>query len=310
MPPVRALLAILGLALAAVPLPAMSETVLTIAGGRVAGSNFATAGAVQAVVNRAPAAGNAPRLVVVPTDGAEENLAGLAAGRFDLAIVAADWLARAGKDAAGEPPFGALLVLGADVLTVLARADAGISSLGDLAGRRIAAGPEGSGGAVLARLLAEAMGWPAAPLTAEGPQALCAGAADAAILVVAHPNGPVLEATGACPMAAVAVDGEAAALLSALYPGLVPAVVPGGVYPGITSDVPSVGLGRVLVGSSHLAEGEAEAIVQAVLGGAGDLAAQHPILSRIDPAAMAAPMDGVAMHPGATAALREAGLAP
>jgi TRAP transporter TAXI family solute receptor len=313
----RALPALLALALTAgSPLSAAAQSVLAIAGGRVTGGYFAAAGAVQVAVNGA--AGEAgPRLVVVPTDGSEENLAGLADGRFDLAIVAADWLVRrVEEDKPAEAPFGTVLVLGADVLTILTRADSPIADLDDLARGRIAAGPQGSPGRSFAGLLAKAMGWPAsAPDLLDTPAggeaaAVCAGEADAALLVVAHPSGTVAEAAAACALAALPLAEGPAAVLAALHPGLLPAVVPGATYPGIAEDVPSVGVGRVLIASSRLPEEAVAAIAEALLAAGEALGALHPTLSRLAPAAMAQPIAGVAVHPGAAAALGGAGALP
>lgn len=130
---------------------------------------------------------------LVATAGSVENL-GLVTGpspRADIAIIQGG--------VSGEEEFPELRSLGAiayEPAWVFARSDLGAERLRDLAGLRIAIGPEGSGTRVLALGLMRRAGLAGAtvlPLGGdEAAQALRDGAADAAVFVSATPTPPIL----------------------------------------------------------------------------------------------------------------------
>lgn len=104
--------------------------------------------------------------------------------------------------------------------TVVARADAGITSFEDLKGKRVNVGNPGSGQRGTMEVLMAEMGWTmddfavaAALQAAEQSQALCDNNIDAMIYTVGHPSGSIQEATTACDSVLVPVQNDATASL-------------------------------------------------------------------------------------------------
>ena len=92
------------------------------------------------------------RCAARPSEGSVGNITALRDGSYDLAIVQSDTQAAAlERDAAPSPPPGRSTALRSvaslypEPLTVVARADAGIAGLEDLAGKRVALGHAGLG---------------------------------------------------------------------------------------------------------------------------------------------------------------------
>lgn len=130
---------------------------------------------------------------IVATAGSVENLT-LVAGpspRADIAIVQGGV---SGEEA--TPGLRSLGAIGYEAVWVFVRADLGAERLRDLAGLRVAVGPEGSGTRVLALALMGSAGLGAAtalPLGGEAAaRAVLGGEADAAVFVSATPTPPIL----------------------------------------------------------------------------------------------------------------------
>ncbi|HKY95338.1 MAG TPA: TAXI family TRAP transporter solute-binding subunit, partial [Kiloniellales bacterium] len=223
----------------AAPDPAPAEPrIIVIGSAPVAGTFFPAAGALCREINRLQEV-NGLRCLVEETEGSQENLQRLAEGTLDLALVQSDWVYHAvGGSAEGlVGPFEdlrALVLLQPQVLTLVAGAGSGVATLADLAGKRVAIGPAGSGINTLSRSLLEHLGLEdtvAVELPVEAQvAALCAGEVDAFLLPVAHPNGAVAEAIERCGAVLVAIEGEAVDRLVVTWPFYAKAAVPGGTY--------------------------------------------------------------------------------
>ena len=104
------------------------------------------------------------RCAARPSEGSVGNLTALRDGSYDLAIVQSDTQAAALAGSgvfAPAGPFEALRSVASlypEPLTVVARADAGIAGIGDLAGKRVAWGAPGSGTRAVADELMAARG--------------------------------------------------------------------------------------------------------------------------------------------------------
>ena len=100
--------------------------------------------------------------------------------------------------------------------TVVARADAGVSTFDDLKGKRVNVGNPGSGQRATMEVLLDAKGWTLGDFSlaselkpAEQSQALCDNKVDAIVYTVGHPNGSIQEASTACDSVLVSVTGPA-----------------------------------------------------------------------------------------------------
>lgn len=138
--------------------------------------------------------------------------------------------------------------------------------------------------------------------------ALCEGRFDAVAFIAGHPSGTVHRALTACDTTLVPVAGPEADRLVAEDAALAAAAIPGGVYPGVSDPVPSLGPVAVLTATADTDAALVEAVARAVVGGAGDLRARHPALRGLTAAAMAGTGLVVPLHPGAERYYSEAGL--
>lgn len=252
--------------------------------------------------------------------GSVANIAALRDDADGLAIVQSDVqaaaLAGTGSFAAAGPFTGLEAVMGLypEPLNLVARADAGIAGVEDLAGKRVWLGPEGSGTRSLAGALVAALGWSDATFAAapavrpeDVARALCAGEIDAFFYVVGHPALPIQEATTNCDARLVPIAGGAVERLAASDPALVLATIPGGLYRGTPAPVDTFGVSATLVTRESEPEDTIYAMVRALFGDFDTLRSLDPVLAGLDPEAMV--RDGLTapLHPGAARYYRERG---
>ncbi len=158
--------------------PAPPKKVI-IAGGAQGGAYAATADAYAKALREQDI-----EVEVLTTNGSVDNLARIKAKQADIAIVQTGLAADAGSE--GARSLGAVFY---EPLWVFHRASASVEELQDLAGKRVAIGPEGSGVRVLASLLLEEAGlkagsYTAVPLAGQAAAtALKAGEIDVAMVV-------------------------------------------------------------------------------------------------------------------------------
>ncbi|MFM2043919.1 MAG: hypothetical protein RLY86_2495 [Pseudomonadota bacterium] len=302
--------------------PTRSVTTLIIGTGRVTGTYFPTGGALCRILNRGTVE-HGLRCVVEPTDGSIANLTAIRDGGMALAMAQSDLVqaavAATGPFEGASPAGGlrSLLSLQTEMVTVLVRGDVPVTRFGELKGRIVSLGPDGSALRKGAQRVVEAHGLTEKDFRrVEGlapdqqVEALCDGQVDAAIFIVAHPNGAVREAMQSCAAVPLALDPGAMEIMTPAGGALIRALVPAAAYPGMPADVLTVGVAAVLVAPDTLAEGEAYQFTRAVLAGLDELRAEHPVLATLDPRRMVTEGLVAPQHPGALRAAREAALVP
>ncbi len=173
------LIVILGLAVAVFFMAPAPPSHVSIAGGAEGGAYAATA------VKYADALrAKGIEVDVVTTNGAVDNLQRLKDGKVDIGVVQTGIAADAG--AKGVRSLGAIFY---EPLWVFYRGDLQLNGLQDVAGKRAAVGPDGSGANVLATLLLKEAGvakdkFTASPLAGQAAAtALKAGEVDVAMVV-------------------------------------------------------------------------------------------------------------------------------
>ena len=142
--------------------------------------------------------------------------------------------------------------------TVVARPDAGISTLTELAGKRVDLGPGGSGSRATMNVVMSAMGWSESDFAYVSDlgmsaltRALCGGEIDAAIVVVASPNLTVEDMVTSCDAVLVPVTDPAIDRLVADNAYHFPFEIPAGTYRGQATSTPTFALAATLVTSSR-----------------------------------------------------------
>lgn len=254
------------------------------------------------------------------TAASVDNLKLVRDGRADLAFTLADSLADA---AAGRGPFEgapvaarAIAVLYSNYTHLVTRAERGIRALADLRGRVISTGSPGSGTDVIAVRVLEAAGLdPDRDLTrhrlgaSESADALKDGKVDAFFWSGGLPS-PALQDLSHTPGVTMALlpNAEALPVLTERYgPALYFELqIPKTAYPGLTADVPVVGVANLLIAPERLEESLVYDITRLLFEQQHELAAIHPEARKLT---LATSIVGspVAFHAGAVRYYRERG---
>lgn len=223
--------------------------------GTTGGTYFPIAGLIANAVSNPPGSRpcerggscGVPGLIAVAqaTSGSVENLRNLSTGSFESALVQADiafWAHRGTGPYEGKRPITEVRTIAnlyTEAVHLVVRADSGIDEVGDLEGRTVSLGEEGSGTLVEARVILDAYGVAESDVDARylrpGPAAdrLAEGEIDAFFIVAGQPVQAVMDAAVRVPISLVPFDGETAERLAEELPFFVSRVIEEGVYPGV-----------------------------------------------------------------------------
>ena len=213
-------------------------------------------------------------------------------GAIDIGVAPSDWLYHA-YNASGPVEFmdvgfgnlRILLLLHGEPFTVVARRDAGISKLADLAGKRVNIGVPGSDQRVVMQQVMTAMGWSRDSFTLAdeltGPEqslALCHDRIQAMVAIVAHPDADLAKTMALCDAELVEIVGAEIAGLVADKPYFAVTEIPAGSYENQSAAVKTFGVRVVAVVSEDMPDTTAYDIVQAVFGSFNRFKRLHPAL--------------------------------
>jgi uncharacterized protein len=293
---------------------------ISIAGGRPGGLYHPVAGALCNLVNAGTDAHGITCTVEVG-EGSVSNLQALRGGRATMALSQSDTQQKA---LTGEEPFEeagpfedlrSMFAVFIEKVTVVARADRGISVFEDLQGKRVNLPPAGSGGRVLMQRIMTAKGWDEdavieiaeveAPTLAE---ALCDGEFDAFSVTVGHPSPLVREAANTCDVVLVPVTGPEIDRLIEDNPLYARSVVAAGMYRGNERDIEGLGLIATLVTTAEVSPEVVYEVTKVFFSGLDRLREVSPLFAQLTPeerieAGLSAPL-----HDGAIRFFKEAGL--
>src|SRR5262249_45259073 len=133
---------------------------------------------------------------------------------------------------------------------------------------------------------------------AEQNQALCGNKVDAIIFQAGHPNGLTQAATTDCRARLVRIAGQPIDRLLATHPYYIPSTIPGGMYDGNPSDVPTISTRAVLVSSSNQPDELVCAVIKAVLDNFAIFRRLHPALSTLEIREVVPSASVIPIHPG------------
>ncbi|MEP2639410.1 TAXI family TRAP transporter solute-binding subunit [Roseobacter sp.] len=298
---------------------AMAEEFITIGTGGVTGVYYPTGGAICRLVNKGRKE-HGIRCSVESTGGSVYNINTIRAGELEFGVAQSDWQYHAYNGTSRFEEQGAFEGLRAvfsvhpEPFTVVARADAGISTLADLKGKRVNIGNPGSGQRGTMEVVMEKMGWETSDLAlaselkaAEQSAALCDNQIDAMIYTVGHPSGSIQEATTACDSVLVEVSGDAITSLIDDNSYYRSATIPGGMYRGSDADVSTFGVGATFVTSASVSEDAVYAVVAGVFDNFDDFKKLHPAFANLKAEEMATAGLSAPLHPGAAKYYKEKG---
>ncbi|MEO9778192.1 MAG: TAXI family TRAP transporter solute-binding subunit [Sedimentitalea sp.] len=299
---------------------AMAEEFITIGTGGVTGVYYPTGGAICRLVNKGRKE-HGIRCSVESTGGSVYNIKTIRAGELEFGVAQSDWQYHAfngtSENFEADGPMEelrAVFSVHPEPFTVVARADAGISSFEDLKGKRVNIGNPGSGARGTTEVVLDAMGWSIDDLAlatelkaAEQAAALCDNQIDAMIYTVGHPSGSIQEASTACDSVLVNVTGEAIDKLIADNSYYRTATIPGGMYRGTDEDVTTFGVGATFVTSANVSDDAVYAVVSSVFDNFDDFKKLHPAFANLTPEEMATAGLSAPLHPGAAKYYKEKG---
>lgn len=298
---------------------AYAEEFITIGTGGVTGVYYPTGGAICRLVNKGRKE-HGIRCSVESTGGSVYNIKTIREGELEFGVAQSDWQFHAynGTSSFSEDgPFKdlrAVFSVHPEPFTVVARADAGIESFKDLAGKRVNIGNPGSGQRGTMEVVMQAMGWDNSTFelatelkAAEQSAALCDNQIDAMVYTVGHPSGSIQEATTACDSVLVSVEGDEIHDLVGANSYYRNATIVGGVYRGNPDDVHTFGVGATFVTSTAVSDEAVYAVVSSVFDNFEDFKKLHPAFAHLEPEEMATAGLSAPLHPGAAKYYKEKG---
>jgi hypothetical protein len=278
--------------------------------------------ALKTVLERNPAL--APVTVSLSAHASTENANRLAADDIDFGFMASNWIGRA-RD--GEPPFSDKIDLrmvapmNAGPLFFITRADSSLRTVTDLRGRRVVVGPERSGMTQHARVILGILGLSFNDVTpmfldfASGGDALAGGDADAQ-LQCPIPNTVMTALAARLALRVLPyAPGELEAVLRAV-PFYRRTVMRKNAIRGLDADVPQAAVVNVLVTHARADATTVRDVTAAIFTARAELPRLNALFDGLgelfEPlrahGAQALEFGGVAVHDGALAAYRDAGL--
>lgn len=296
-----------------------AQQFVTIGTGGVTGVYYAAGGAICRLMNQTRDE-HGFRCSAESTGGSVFNLNAMRQGEFDFGLVQSDAQYNAYNGVADFADAGAWEELRAvfsvhpEPFTLVARPDAGIAAVGDLAGKRVNIGNPGSGTQASMLIMMDALGWTrdtfalAAELRADehGP-ALCDNQIDAFYYAVGHPSANIADPTTSCGARLVPIEDAAIDALVEEHPYYAHVTIPGGLYANNPDDTPTYGVLATLVASTNVSEDAVYNLVRAVFENFDAFRALHPALAHLEAENMIADGLSVPLHPGAERYFREQG---
>ena len=291
---------------------------VSIGTGGVTGVYYPAGGSICRMLNR-DRKEHGIRCSVESTGGSGYNVNSIRAGELEFGVAQSDVQAAAlaGKGQFQDNPFPELrsvFSLHPEPIHLMARADSGIKSFDDLAGKRVNIGNPGSGNRSMMELMMAEKGWTtsdfafAAELkSSEMAQALCDDKFDVTIFVAGLPNGSAQEATTTCDVRMIPLADKTSLSILKQYGEFSQAVIPANMYSGNPEDVLTFGPKATIVTSANVSDKVVYQMTKAVFENIESFKRLHPAFARLEPVEMVHSSLVAPLHPGAEKYYREQG---
>lgn len=237
---------------------------------------------------------------------------------LDLAIVQADLLARSlvSKSSSNADTPGVMAIAGmyTEAVQIVVRRDSGIETVSDLQGKLISVGEAESGTESDALTILRSSGLRDGMYKLRNlnygasVHALTEGKIDAFFCTMGVPMTAIAEAAKKVPLNLVSMSDEEIEKMIGRHPWYVPCTVPAGTYNGMETDVNTIGVKAVLVGSEGLSEDLVKTITGSLFSYADELQYSVTVDYKPDPAEAVKDLP-IPLHPGARAWYEENGIA-
>ena len=302
-------------ALCAPAVSAAGPAKLNYATGGTSGTYYGFSGVIANVLNEKLA--DTLKLKVESTGASKANIQMLASGDADIAIVQNDVMSYAytGTDLFdGTAPitsFSAVASCYPEYVQILAKKD--ITSIEQLAGKKVSVGDAGSGTEFNARQILAAYNLSFDDIKvsnqsfADSADSLKNGTIDAAFVVAGYPTTAVTELATNFDFNLLAIDADHAAKLQSDYGFYYYGVIPGGTYSPVADDVPAVAVMATIVASNNVSADVIYAFVKGLFDYKDDISASHVKGNELD---LNTAVSGVSIpwHDGAAKYYKEQGV--
>jgi TRAP transporter TAXI family solute receptor len=295
---------------------AMAQTDVVIGADKPGGSYYLYAGGLATWINQHS---KTLRATAETTRGSVENARLLNAGRiaFGLVNAAVAYQQRHGVDqfkGHSSDKVRGVAMLDISPTHVVTLSSDGISSLAGLAGKRVSIGSPGSGTANTANGLFAVMSLTGKVKVQtlgydESASNLRDGNLDAFFVASALPVPAVLNLASSRPVTLLAVPDDVFQKMHQQTPAYQRVVIPGGTYPGIKTDVATIGTPSLLLVRADVPDAVVHEVVSQMFT-KESMAYMHNVYHGWNPSpdAQAFAEIGVPLHPGAASFYREHGM--
>lgn len=279
---------------------------VTIATGGVAGVYFPLGGAMAEILN---ANVDGVSATAQSTGASVANVGLIQQGEVELALIQNDiaFYAATGTEmfSNANTKLQGIAVLYPETVQVVVRADSGIRTIEDLAGRRVVVGDRGSGTEANARQILAAHGMTYDDLGrvdylsfAEGANNLRDRNVDAVFNTAGTPTAAISEIASTHDINILSVSTDAFTALAADYPFYTQVTIPGGTYQGLDEDVSTVAVMAMLAVNADLSEQLVYDMTASMFGNLDRIASAHAQGAHVS---LEGALDGMPLevHPGA-----------
>lgn len=294
-----------------------AEQPLTFATGRQGGSQYPISVALAQIMETTPSIGT----VTLTPGGGAANVVAVNEGQAELGITLS-MSAVDGYD--GEPPYEGpltevahLLALHPFKLVIIVGADSGIDTVEDLRGRSVNVGPAGFTSVVVSEMLFQQVyGFEPGDLDIRNLTITDAvdqfrnNQLDALFYTPSDRFAPYIDLAQGRDVKVLEIDEQHRQAMLDLHPSFSEAEFPTepGVYRGLDEPVPTVGFSNtIIVNSAEVDEQMGYEMVKAVAEQFDAVQAVEPSLEVLEPSDLAAPVEGMPLHPGAERYFSEQG---
>lgn len=258
---------------------------------------------------------------VTAGSGANLRMLTMEKPELDLAIVQSDLLARSlvstgssNANTENTPGVQAIAGMYTEAVQIVVRKDSGIDTVSDLQGKLISVGEAESGTESDALMILRASGLRDGMYIlrnlnyGESVQALAEGKIDAFFCTMGVPMTAIASTAKKVPLDLVSLSDEEVEKITGQHSWYVPCTVPAGTYNGMETDVYTIGVKAVLVGSGSLSDELVKTITGSLFAHADELQYSVTVDYKPDPAEAVKDLP-IPLHAGAKAWYEENGIA-
>ncbi len=298
----------------------LDDKLMVIGTGAAMGVYYPAGGAICRLVNK-DRKKLGIRCSVEPTVGSIYNLEALQGSEVDFAIIQSDWQEHAYNGTGVFSPKGRyeklryVFSLHNEAITIVVPRSSKINKFDDIKGHIVNVGPEGSGIRSTFEDVMKAKNWTRTDFKSiselpsqEQSKALCNGSIDVMLLATGHPNGLLQEVSKMCEVRILDVSDDVINKFIAGNPQFSGAVIPGGLYTGISKDINTFGVRATVVTSSDISDYMVYNMTKIIFDNIEIFKTLHPVLANLDPAKMVTEGRIAPYHNGALKYYQEKGL--